>query len=171
MKLIGNLCILAFVVWAVSFFSSGEKKKLPSNEALISQFDEMGIFDKSVWKKGNVVDGMQVYTTHTSDNLLKSSWVVGDKQVGVIAISSNRDPALEGVSSLGLCYKLVKGVMARDNKEDSSRVTEAFKRALSSKSVDNTYHDTVIINGYKFDVNIQALGPDSSSYGCVITEK
>ncbi|GJK94396.1 hypothetical protein TUM17569_57750 [Klebsiella oxytoca] len=77
MKLIGNLLCIGFIIWVVSFFVKAEKKELPSNEVLISQFDNMGVFDKDEWKKGNVVEGVQVYTARTDDKITKSSWLLG----------------------------------------------------------------------------------------------
>ncbi|MBP1130478.1 MULTISPECIES: hypothetical protein [Serratia] len=171
MKLIGNLLCVVFLVWVASFFVKSEKRHLPSNEVLISQFDKMGVFDKGDWEKGNVVDGVQVYTASTSDNILKSSWLLGVRQAGVISISDINDPAFEGVSALGLCYKLVKGVIARDKKEDFEIVANAFKWAASSKPVDNTYRDTEIIDGYKFEVQMGRVGSNLSSYACSIKEK
>ncbi|MCE9941459.1 hypothetical protein [Serratia liquefaciens] len=171
MKIIGNLVCIGFVIWVASFFFKSEKKSLPSNEMLISQFDKMDVFESGVWKKGNVVDGVQIYTTRTTNNILDSSWVLGVKQVGVISVSDMHDPAFEGVSALGLCYKLVKGVLARDKKEDSEIVTNAFKWALSSTPVDNAYRDTEIIDGYKLEVQIGEVGSNLNSYACSIKEK
>ena len=112
MKLIGNLLCIGFIVWVVSFFVKAEKKEFPSSEVLVSQFEKMELFDKKDWKKGNVVDGVQVYTSHTADNILNSSWLLGVKQAAVISLSDIRDPAFEGVSALAVCFKLVKGVGA-----------------------------------------------------------
>lgn len=171
MKLIGNICFAAFVIWVASFFFKSEAKGLPSNEDLISQFDQMGLFEKGVWKKGNVVDGVQVYTTITADNILRSTWLLGVKQAGVISLSDLHDPAFEGVAALSVCFKLVRGVLGRDSKEDFKVIEDAFKFALSSKPIDNTLSDIEILDGYKFEVQIGKAASNINLYACTIKQK
>ena len=171
MKLIGNLMCIGFIVWVASFFVKAEKKELPSNEVLISQFDKMGLFDKGVWKKGNVVDGMQVYTTATADNILRSTWLLGVKQAGVISLSELHDPAFEGVAALSVCFKLVRGVLGRDTKEDFKMVENAFKLALSSEPVDAMHSDIENLDGYRFEVQIGSAASNINLYGCSIKQK
>ncbi|HBV9255824.1 TPA: hypothetical protein R4X75_003179 [Klebsiella pneumoniae] len=171
MKLIGNICFAAFVIWVASFFFKSEAKELPSNEALISQFDQMELFEKGVWKKGNVVDGVQVYTTITADNILRSTWLLGVKQAGVISLSDLHDPAFEGIAALSVCFKLVRGVLGRDSKEDFKVIEDAFKFALSSKPIDNTLSDIEILDGYKFEVQIGQAASNINLYACSIKQK
>ncbi|MEB6425730.1 hypothetical protein [Citrobacter freundii] len=171
MKLMGNLCCLAFLVWAISFFVKSEDKQIPSNEVLISQFEKMGIFTPDQWEKGNVVDGVQVYTAKTDDNILKSSWLLGVKQAGVISVTAKNDPAFSVISALSTCYKLVKGVVARDEKPDFKVVEKAFKQAISSEPVDNAYSDTEVIADYRFKVQMGTIGSNLYSYACSIKAK
>ncbi|HFS7987251.1 TPA: hypothetical protein ACH2IQ_002306 [Klebsiella pneumoniae] len=171
MKLIGNLLCIGFIVWVVSFFVKADKKELPSNEVLISQFDNMGIFDKNEWQKGNVVEGVQVYTARTDDKISKGSWVLGVKQAGLIAVSDKHDPAFESISVLASCYKLVKGVLGRDDKEDFKIVEGTFRAAISSEPVDNTRSDTSVINGYRFKVQAGSVAANLNSYACSIKEQ
>ncbi|WP_373629481.1 hypothetical protein AAHU05_21640 [Klebsiella variicola subsp. variicola] len=171
MKLIGNLLCIGFIVWVVSFFVKAEKKEFPSSEVLVSQFEKMELFDKKDWKKGNVVDGVQVYTSHTADNILNSSWLLGVKQAAVISLSDIRDPAFEGVSALAVCFKLVKGVLGRDTKEDFKVVEDSFKSALSSGSIDNVHQDSQDLDGYKFEVQMKSVTSNINSYTCSIKEK
>lgn len=171
MKLIGNICFAVFVIWVASFFFKSEAKELPSNEALISQFDQMELFEKGVWKKGNVVDGVQVYTTITADNILRSTWLLGVKQAGVISLSDLHDPAFEGIAALSVCFKLVRGVLGRDSKEDFKVIEDAFKFALSSKPIDNTLSDIEILDGYKFEVQIGQAASNINLYACSIKQK
>ncbi|HCA7356739.1 TPA: hypothetical protein MX306_003065 [Citrobacter freundii] len=171
MKLISNLCCLAFLVWVISFFVKSEDKQIPSNEALISQFEKMEIFTPDEWKKGNIVDGVQVYTARTDDHILKSSWLLGVKQAGVISVTDKNDPAFSVISALGSCYKLVKGVVARDEKQDFELIERAFRRALSSELIDNSYSATEVIAGYRFEVQMGSIGSNLYSYGCSIKEK
>ncbi|MCJ4425344.1 hypothetical protein LNV77_23420 [Klebsiella pneumoniae] len=171
MKLIGNICFAVFVIWVASFFFKSEAKELPSNEALISQFDQMELFEKGVWKKGNVVDGVQVYTTITADNILRSTWLLGVKQAGVISLSDLHDPAFESIAALSVCFKLVRGVLGRDSKEDFKVIEDAFKFALSSKPIDNTLSDIEILDGYKFEVQIGQAASNINLYACSIKQK
>ncbi|HCI6174794.1 TPA: hypothetical protein NPO38_000250 [Klebsiella quasipneumoniae subsp. quasipneumoniae] len=171
MKLIGNLLCIGFIIWVVSFFVKAEKKELPSNEVLISQFDNMEVFNKDEWKKGSVVEGVQVYTARTDDKITKSSWLLGVKQVGLIAISDKNDSALESISVLASCYKLVKGVLGRDDKGDFKVVEDTFRTAISSEPIDNTRSDTGVIDGYRFKVQMGPVAANLNSYSCSIKEK
>lgn len=171
MKLISNLLCMVFIVWVTTFFLNPEKKSLPTNEDLISQFEKMEVFKKNEWKKGNVVDGTQVYTARTTDNILKSSWLLGVKQAGVISISTNHDPAFAIISALSLCYRVVKGVTVRDSNEDFKTLEDIFKGALSSTPVDGSYRGTGMIDGYKLEINMGSVGSNAFSYTCVMKEK
>lgn len=171
MKLIGNICFIAFVIWVASFFFKSEAKELPSNEVLISQFEMQGVLKRDEWKKGNVVNGVQVYSARTEDNIIKSSWLLGVKQAGVVSIAAIQDPSFSVVAALSSCYKLVKGVLSRDDKQDFERVERAFKYALSAEPINNTQHDTEIINGFRFEIQMGTIGSNLYSYACTMKPK
>lgn len=171
MKLIGNICFAVFVIWAASFFFNSEAKDLPSNEALISQFEKQNILNENEWKKGSIVEGVQVYSARTAGNSIKSSWLLGVKQVGVISVSSKTDPALSKKDALSTCHKLVQGVMARDVRDDYDIVARVFKYALDSEPVDNTKRDAEIIDGYKFEVQMGPIASNLYSYACTMKPK
>ncbi|HCZ9100902.1 TPA: hypothetical protein O4G09_004001 [Klebsiella michiganensis] len=171
MKLIGNICFVAFVIWIASFFFKSEAKELPTNETLISQFEKQNVLKKDEWEKGDVVEGIQVYSALTEGDGVKNAWLLGVKQAGVFSVSPRSDPAFSKKAALSTCYKLVKGVMARDDSEDLDIVAKAFKYAFNSEPVDNTKRDAEIIDGYKFEVQMGPIASNLYSYACTMKPK
>ncbi|GJK94178.1 hypothetical protein TUM17569_55090 [Klebsiella oxytoca] len=96
---------------------------------------------------------------------------LGVKQAGLIAISDKNDPAFESISVLASCYKLVKGVLGRDDKDDFKIVEDTFRTAISSEPIDNTRSDTGVIDGYRFKVQMGPVAANLNSYSCSIKEK
>lgn len=168
MKLIGNLMCIGFIVWVASFFVKAEKKESPSNEVLLSQFEQVGVIDRNEWKKGNVVNGIQVYTAKTKNEILSNVWSLGTKDVGVISLSSGDDLAIEGIAALGECYKVAKGVIGMDSKENFNAVAAIFREASATRSEGGAYQSSGIVDGRNFDVHMQRVTPNIFSFSCIM---
>lgn len=168
MKLIGNLLCIGFVIWIASFFVKAEKKEFPSNEELLSQFERLGVLDRNEWKKGNIVNGIQVYTAKTKNEILNNVWSLGTKDVGVISLSNGDDLAMEGIAALGECYKVAKGVIGLDSKENFNAVAAIFREASATRSEDGIYQSSGVIDGKNFDVRMQRVTPNIFSFSCIM---
>ncbi|HFK9327752.1 TPA: hypothetical protein ACG2V7_000673 [Escherichia coli] len=143
-----------------------DKDELTGNEKLISQFDKMGVLKKTEWKKGAIVDGVQVYTATTEDSTVSTVWALGTDAVTAMVFSSGKDIDGESLAAVNQCVKLVEGVTGKKDSENSiNQVAEIFTKATANRREDDSYSASGFTSGMELRATIRKV-MESVTYSC-----
>ena len=134
------------------FFSQDEPPTI--NEKLITQFDKHDVIEQHGWKKGKVIDGVQVYSVRKDYTVFQSLWNLGKNEASVIVLTEGKTPKIEAAFALNQCNQLAKAVIDNETSTITDAVFSVFQKALAAdKDKEGVLRATGDVGGKLYDVS------------------
>ncbi|HGY4723304.1 TPA: hypothetical protein ACNV1G_004553 [Citrobacter amalonaticus] len=151
--------IVIFSVIIVGGYTYFSKTTAPTaNEKLISQFDKHNIVKQNEWTKGNVIDGIQVYTAKKDYTIIYSVWLLGKNEAAVTVLADGKMPESQGVFIISQCNQLVMAVTNRKVTDVKDEVLSILEKAGGAdKDKDGVLRASGEIAGKLFRVSIREI--------------
>ncbi|UCQ39656.1 hypothetical protein DCF38_08890 [Edwardsiella piscicida] len=127
-----DILILGVVLGGGYTYFVSKEKPPTTNQKLITQFDKHDVIKRSDWEKGDLIDGIQVYTVRKDYTVYQSIWSLGKDDAGVIVLTPGRTPAFEAAFALSQCSRLAKAVVNSDASTIADDVSSIFKNAITA---------------------------------------
>lgn len=153
-----NVIILA-VILGGGYSYLFPKNAVPApNEVLITQFDKHDVVKRSEWRKGNVIDGVQIYSVRKDYAVFQSIWSLGRDEAGVMVLTEGKEPKIEAAFALSQCNQLASAVIDTKNDDTSDAVFSVFQKALSAeKDNKGVLRATGEVSGKSYDVSARVI--------------
>ncbi|EEI6239537.1 hypothetical protein GUQ72_000727 [Salmonella enterica subsp. enterica] len=144
------------------------KDKPTTNESLIAQFDKRDVVKRNDWKKGKVIDGVQVYSARKDYSEFQSVWSLGRNEAGAIVLTEGKAPKVEAAFALSQCNKLASAVTDAEISTITDPVFSVFQAALASKrDAKGILRASGDVGGKSYNVSIRAIG-SALTFSCGI---
>ncbi|EPF3479902.1 TPA: hypothetical protein L9R56_003226 [Klebsiella pneumoniae] len=153
-----NILILAVILGGGYTYFFSKDKSPTVNEKLISQFDKHDVINSSEWGKGNVIDGVQIYTVRKDYAVFQSIWSLGRGEAGVMVLTEGKEPKIEAAFALSQCNQLASAVIDTKAAATSDAVFSVFQKALSAEKDDKgVLRATGEVGGKSYDVSARVI--------------
>ncbi|WBW63657.1 hypothetical protein [Klebsiella electrica] len=153
-----NILILAVILGGGYTYFFSKDKNPTVNEKLISQFDKHDVINSSEWGKGNVIDGVQIYSVRKDYSVFQSIWSLGRGEAGVMVLTEGKDPKIEAAFALSQCNQLASAVIDTKTAATSDAVFSVFQKALSAEKDDKgVLRATGEVGGKSYDVSARVI--------------
>ncbi|AFJ48075.1 hypothetical protein [Shimwellia blattae] len=153
-----NVIILAVILGGgYSYFFPKNAAPTP-NEVLITQFDKYDVVKRSEWRKGNIIDGVQIYSFRKEYPAFQSVWSLGKDEAGVMVLTEGKNLKIEAAFALNQCNQLAGAVLNKDSSHINDAVFSVFQKALGSEmSSANALDASGDVSGRRFDVSARVI--------------
>ncbi|WP_340068555.1 hypothetical protein [Escherichia coli] len=154
-----DILILAVILGGGYTYFFSKDKTPTTNEKLISQFDHHDVINRNEWGKGNVIDGVQIYSVRKDYAVSQSVWSLGKNEASVMVLTEGKEPKIEAAFALSQCNQLASAVIDTKTADISDLVFSVFQKALSSeKDTKGVLRATGEVGGKSYDVSARVIG-------------
>ncbi|EPG4110212.1 MULTISPECIES: hypothetical protein [Klebsiella/Raoultella group] len=153
-----NVIILAVILGGGYSYLFPKNAAPTPNEVLITQFDKHDVVKRSEWRKGNVIDGVQIYSVRKDYAVFQSIWSLGRDEAGVMVLTEGKEPKIEAAFALNQCNQLASAVIDTKTDDTSDAVFSVFQKALSAeKDNKGVLRATGEVGGKSYDVSARVI--------------
>ena len=163
-----NVLILAIVLGGGYSYFFPKKEPQTINEKLIAQFDKQDVIKRNDWEKGNIIDGVQIFSVRKDYSVFQSVWALGKDEASVMVLTEGKTPKIEAAFALSQCNQLAKSVADSDDSTVHDAVFSIFQNALATdKDKNGILRATGNVDGKSYDISVRTIG-STVTFGCGI---
>ncbi|WP_078000360.1 hypothetical protein [Edwardsiella tarda] len=154
-----DILILGVVLGGGYTYFFSKEKPPTTNQKLIAQFDKHDVIKRSEWEKGDLIDGIQVYTVRKDYTVYQSIWSLGKNDADVIVMTSGATPTFDAAFALSQCSQLAKAVVNSDASTIADDVSSIFQNAIAAdKDKNGVLRATGNVSGRAYSVSARTIG-------------